>query len=283
MNAVECLDKLIKSYGELINSDINPDIIMNPLDYFDRITESWYTSVDVELQSSPKDFLDNAPLPESIEEIYAIIKNMATNLIVDIPDFLLSYLGKSEYTCLAIKDILSRDVAKTDLNVNLSDDVEILLQATLISSLYKELIPDLLSVYKKSNDANELLLENIADSLYKLNAFTECAEFINSEVITYKHLSLISILGQHPGDNDVVYQCMKNSFKRVNDHTLKMTIAYAIDDYGDSRAVPVLRRYAIQLLKQFNESKDNDIKLDLQVLLSIIHELGGNVEDIQIF
>lgn len=85
MNAVECLDKLIKSYGELINSDINPDIIMNPLDYFDRITESWYTSVDVELQSSPKDFLDNAPLPESIEEIYAIIKNMATNLIVDIP------------------------------------------------------------------------------------------------------------------------------------------------------------------------------------------------------
>lgn len=284
MKAAECVEKLVKSYHKHISSQpVNDLIHIEPEDFTEGVTDRWLRLNDEALEGTPRDFLDNLPLPESPEETYEIIKIIATNLIINIPDFLLSYLGKSEFTCSVIREILIKDVAVTDMNSNISDDVEILQQATLIAGLYEELIPDLIEVYKKSNGANELLLENVADSLGRLEGFDECADFLNTEKIGYKHLSLISVMGANGYRSDKVFQCLKNCFKSVEDDTIRMTIAYALDDYGDSRAVPVLRRYALKMREKLEGSRDNDIMNNLYILTHLIQSLGGNIEDIQIF
>lgn len=133
----------------------------------------------------------------------------------------------------------------------------------------------LLAFLAACKTSNELFLEQTAHTLAKRIAQTQDAviAYINGvEEIGIREEYLLSALsGIADADkNDAIYKCLKASFLRMSNH---MMGAVFLGDYGEPKAIPVLRRFAQQ-----NAGKIPDD--DYYAILAVIEKLGGIVDDL---
>ena len=294
------METFIKQYAKYL-SRLNPleseDVIdlseVEPEEYFNKATESWINSFDEVLDSTPKEYLESVEKPKNEEETYEIIRMISLNLTVMAPKLLVDYLCDIEYTLPILKKILNGDVITKAYETLFNEqkeyeDFEIYRQAVVVSSRYPELAKELLESFIKCHDANDNILEHITESLRELKAYDEVIEFLNGEKeIDDKHLHLLVMLAETESKEDKIYNCLKRCFKRIKEDSIKLTAVYIFVDYGDSRIVPLLRKYAKELVAKkqnsTNEDEGQEIKLILYTVLSVIESFGGNIEDIKIF
>jgi len=209
------------------------------------------------------------------------------------PKVFVDYLGEIEYTKPVVKRILRDDVITESYDVlyNVKEKYEafeIYRQAVVLSQAYDDLADDLLEGFKKCHPANDNILEYVVESLAKLNAYDKIIEFLNGvDVIESKHLSILDVLKNNK--SDATYNCMRKSFKKIKDDFNKNIVAYMFGEFGDSRAVPLLRKHAMELRgKMMNgidmdEETRKDLNWSFYMVCSTIEQLGGNIEDLKIF
>lgn len=122
----------------------------------------------------------------------------------------------------------------------------------------EELIADAVAVALE--DIGEKSLAPLIDSLEAMEEFGFGGEFLAG--------SLLSIGMRNKSDS--VYRALKNVFLRIED---KCFGAEMLADYGDSRAIPSLRGYAVKNLQTIESEVFYTIK-------HAVERLGGNMEDI---
>lgn len=133
----------------------------------------------------------------------------------------------------------------------------------------------LLAFLAECNTANELFLEQTSHTLAKRISQTQDAviAYISGvEEIGIREEYLLSALSSiaEEDKNDAIYKCLKASFLRMSNH---MMGAVFLGDYGEAKAIPVLRRFAQQ-----NAGKiPND---DYYAILAVIEKLGGIIDDL---
>lgn len=297
------METLVKQYAKYI-SDINPyhnSEILESFDgslddyteYFDEITEKWFNTFNEELGGIPKEYLYSIKKPENEEETYEVIKLVSLNLIILAPRFFVDYLSEIEYTKPCVKNILQDDVIAKPYNEVYNDKdeyeaFEIYRQAVVLSQAYEDLVDDLLEGIKKCHPANDNILEYIVESLVTMQAFDKVIGFLNDiDEIDMKYLNLLHAITKHKSDD--TYRCLRRCFKSINDDSVKHIVVYMLADYGDSRAVPLLRKYAIDLRDRIvnsTEMSEEERKEQNWYFFSVVNtieQMGGNVEDLKIF
>ena len=74
---------------------------------------------------------------------------------------------------------------------------------------------------------------------------------------------------------------MKQRFKKLSDDSeVKDVFAAVFGDYGDPNAITVLRKFAKNLIAQYNESKDRELFSRIMMVISVIEGLGGITDDL---
>ena len=138
-----------------------------------------------------------------------------------------------------------------------------------------ELAEKLLAFLVACDTSNELFLEQTSHTLAKRISQTEekvLAHLNGVEEIGLREeylLSAISSIGD-ADKTDAIYKCLRASFLRMSNH---MMGAVFLGDYGDARAIPLLRRFAQQHMGQM----PND---DYYAILAVIEKLGGIIDDL---
>lgn len=297
------METLVKQYAKYI-SDINPyhnsdmlekfdDGLDDYTGYIDNITEEWFNSFNEELGATPKEYLYSLKKPENEEETYEVIKLVSLNLIILAPKFFVDYLSEIEFTKPCVKKILQDDVIAKSYHEAYSekDDYEafeLYSQAVVLSQAYEDLADDLLEAIKKCHPANDNILEYIVESLVKMQTFDKVIGHLNDiDEIDMKYLNLLYVITKHKSDD--TYKCLRRCFKKINDDGVKHLAAYMFAEYGDSRAVPLLRKYAIDLRDRIvisTEMSEEERKEQNWYFFSVVNtieQMGGNVEDLKIF
>lgn len=139
-------------------------------------------------------------------------------------------------------------------------------------------IPDVVGDFVEILSAglsNELFMEKIRDALVNIGPVTVdkiictlemCEDIQDPQEYLLMALSDIGTDFQ----SERVYRCLKSVFLKMQN---KATGALCLGNYGDGRAIPVLRGYLEKNTGMLSKDAFSDIK-------SAIHMLGGNAEDI---
>ena len=138
-----------------------------------------------------------------------------------------------------------------------------------------ELADKLLAFLVACDTANELFLEQTSHTLAKRISQTEekVLAYINgAEGVGLREEYLLSAISSiaDKDKTDAIYKCLRASFLRMSNH---MMGAIFLGDYGDPRAIPLLRRFAQQHMGQM----PND---DYYAILAVIEKLGGIIDDL---
>jgi len=132
--------------------------------------------------------------------------------------------------------------------------IEIISRCTLENELYMEIAASALS--SRISEAYPRLIEYID----KLEAIGERHEFLLSAICDI----------EEEQKNDAIYKCLKNAFFKTQNHMLG---AVFLGDYGNPKAIPMLRKFA----------KDNLGKCSMDeyyTILAAIERLGGIIDDL---
>ena len=290
------IKKVIRAYAKFIaTSNETPVLDQEPDQYFKSLTEKWLNEEDDYLGRIPLDLLNELPVIEKEEDFVDIVNYIGNQLIVDCPDFLISYLIKSDVGQLAISNILKDDIIKENyeevyMDKEKRESFETYKQAVLIGANFPSLVDLLINGYEKTHFANEIIHENIAIALGDLKAYEDILTFIDSlPVFEYRHLSISLILLDYE-EKKRVYPSLRKAFRKAKENSVKNILAYIFSILGDARAVPMLRKYAIDQVNLAKEKIKNDpnqdpmrMRQDLAGILNAITKLGGNVDDIEKF
>ncbi len=247
----------------------------------------WFETYDENLKAIPKELYDTLTNPANEQEMHSIFKDCVGNTSFEIPEFIKEYLvNNKSFMINVLKNILNSDIVKEDFYYSndkyTNEDFDIYIEATKISSIFKELVPVLFDALSRCNNCNDVVYDNISYSLRHMDAINDIIAYINEEEeVSDKHLSLFDLLSELGIKNDDIYNCMKNAFKKTANHEVKKVLAFCFLNYGDSRIVPVLRKYAKEI--ESLAETDKAFKDNLYVLCSVIDDLGGNTKDIQKF
>ena len=135
----------------------------------------------------------------------------------------------------------------------------------------------LVELIKTLDEDKEALVEEITDALISIGE--PCTDKLIEELdrtdnIDYVHEYLLTALVKigRSNRNDRIYRCIKSTFLKMEDKVLG---AICVGDYGDGRAIPLLKGYA----------EKNIGRLDRQTYLEIkaaVKRLGGIVDDMNV-
>ena len=138
----------------------------------------------------------------------------------------------------------------------------------IVSKTFVELV-------KVCNPSNQMFLEYISEVLSK--RIEESQTFVieciasSDEIGENEEYLLDSLCGiDDEYKNDDIYRCLKNSFLNMPNHALG---AVFLGDYGDARAIPCMRKFAMKNLGVCTMD-------EYYTILATIEKLGGIIEDL---
>lgn len=232
---------------------------------------------------TPAEFINQIENLETLVELFVFI---SANTFDSTPSCLIhkiaSYGEQGAQKLLDMIDLQAveaYDVNTQELSKEESQAIEVSLSAVQAFATPgfggQAVTEKLLAFLASCNTANELFLEQTSHTLAKRIAQTQDAviAYISGvEEIGIREEYLLSALsGIADGDKtDAIYKCLRASFLRMSNH---MMGAVFLGDYGDPRAIPVLRRFAQQHMGQM----PND---DYYAILAVIEKLGGIIDDL---
>lgn len=256
-----------KTADELI--DINEDILQ---EYLDKEVRLW--------SGTPLQFLEGRTPAQYIDSIgdldtaLCVFKEGARLSDSDLPPVLM--LKLKEFGSRA-EDEMMVLAADAEL-INNDDDIYIALMAVRTLGRWKteRAVGPLLDIMDGLNETNEILVEEINSALINigLRAVDALMERIeSSEDLGYTDEYLLDALVKIGKKNrsDSVYRCIKEAFIKMED---KLLGALCLGDYGDGRAIPVLKGYAMR-------NRDSIDKQTYQQIRAAVKKLGGDISDMK--
>ena len=270
----EDFNKIIEqTFDELISS-ISEDNLFK-LDE-NMISESLKVK-EVSWQKEGKVYLDGL----TPEQFFSTIKDT---------DILLKMFELAAITCdRDIPDVLTQTLIDAGANVEerlldialdeqyRRDTENIVIAAAAIFVLGNthraEVVQSLLTVLLDCREDDALIMESITDALKQFDgeAIDTICNFIQiQDNLDYRIEYLVMILPELSKDrkSDEVYRLIKNSFSRMDN---KILGASALAEYGDGRAIPVLRGFLEKNAKNLDKETFFEIKKSIELL-------GGNIE-----
>lgn len=304
----EEVDYLVKDFNEFIETRFNECIFQEDFDEYDEENfdedeecNEFDDIDDIDEQSemfiaewenrkvsklgdiTPSEYINRL---STVEDAMKFFRYFSINSIDKNPPSIVKKIysfgtdGVELFAQLLGNSVIEKDISNFDV---LSD--EEICEINIINSILKgiELMgeesasiwSDVLEFMNKCHENNELFLESGQKALGKMgkDVLINVAKHIdNIDVITNREeymLLAISSIGYKDG-SDEIYSCLRDSFKRMDN---KVVGSIILSDYGDGRAVTVLRRYA----KDNSESLDDG---DYYSILASIENLGGQVDDL---
>ena len=88
-------------------------------------------------------------------------------------------------------------------------------------------------------------------------------------------IGLLNYICQSPVRQEAIYTILKSMFKQTKDAEEKHFLGILLGEYGDSRAIPVLRKYLEFLIQTEPAQREA-----LREIASAIYKLGGQYEDL---
>jgi len=291
---VEEAEILVADFNNFIESKLNSfltgelaseeELALPVAERVKNYMDQWSSRQISELKnSSPREYLDSF---NDLGELLQLFEHFSNNCIELLPDIFperLYAFGDEALKQLALR--LKADVVKKDMadfnNMSQEDNYQMNVILGVLNAIIHlgeraaSLCEDIIGLMANCHTNNELFLELASQALKNMGtgALMKVVDYINnSESITTREeymLMALSDTGYQKG-NDEIYMCLKNSFRRMEN---KLIGAVLLGDYGDGRAVPMLRKFAM----------DHKGFIDKNVyfgILGAIDKLGGEVQDL---
>ena len=140
---------------------------------------------------------------------------------------------------------------------------------------------DFKKVFENCDEDNEAIIEFAADAIFEAFGSKEVVAFLNNaQRIGFKELTLMQGLANDEERSDDIYRCLRKCVK-ISDGDEKIVSLSIFADYGDPRAVTMLRSIAKEMKENLSPGvSDQESFQRLYMIATMIKKLGGNTEDI---
>jgi len=225
---------------------------------------------------SPKEYFDSVSELEQLIELFKMAAVLCDN---DIPDPLLDRL----YTFN--DDAVNRLLDLASDNKYLYDDDEQIISLMAIRTIGKwkalSALESLIKLMFEVSEDNEIIIEEILNSMIQIGQssairiieiLNESSNIGNLEEYLLDTLVKIGVNVKDRSLYDSIYRTIKSTFLKMEN---KIFGAICLGNFGDGRAIPVLRGYI----------EKNRNTIDFETFLEIkssIYRLGGNIDDIDV-
>jgi len=225
---------------------------------------------------SPREYFDSVTELEQLIELFKMAAVLCDN---DIPDPLLDKLHT--YNDDAVNSLLN--LASDDKYLYDDDEQIISLMAIRTIGKWKALsaLEALIKLMFEVSEDNEIIIEEILNSLIEIgqSAVSRIMEILNEssnignlEEYLLDTLVKIGVKVKERSLYDLIYRTIKNTFIKMEN---KLFGAICLGNFGDGRAIPVLRGY----IEKNRNTIDYETFLEIK---SSIYRLGGNIDDIDV-
>ncbi len=267
----EGFNKYLEEKATAVNSEIKIDEEALIAD----IEAKWLATVLSELDGiTPVEFINSL---SSQDELFEFFFSIASTSDVGVPDILIerfkAYGGKAASDRLFdhVESLLSSETKEQD------DIYSVISQAVyavgcLKEEEYKQKLIDLL--IKTSQD--EMISEAICTAIVAygvsiLNDIINAFSKVDNQTAKEHFLACVAeICSENTYKSDEVFYFMKNAFRTISNLNLIVEI---LGDYGDGRAIPLLRGYVLKNIDKIDTATFNHMR-------AIIKKLGGDIEDL---
>lgn len=233
------------------------------------ISEKWLKKKIPEAENiTPLEYIDSLT---SLNALIALFKCIAAKSDVGVPGILIDRLKGYGKTAA---DMLFSFVQSS---LDSRDEDNILAVAEAVYAIgrfkYEEYKTKLIGLLIE-NCRNELIAEAICSAIIQydkeiLEDLMKTFHASNSDQVQeFLLICIAEITKEYKSDE--VFQFLKNAFRVVSN--LKMAVEI-LGDYGDSRAIPMLRGYVLKNIKDLDKSTFNNIR-------AVIKKLGGEINDL---
>ena len=234
-----------------------------------EVEEKWINEAIAEIGNmTPKEYIDSFVNLKDLMDFFIIVASVSD---VGIPDIVINRF--KEYG-LPAADMLFEFVIN---NIELQTDLNRLALSHAVFAIgilkyneYKEKLIELLMKYSNEEMLSEAICAAITeygDEILKdlLESFNKAE---NESVKEYLLICIAEISKDHPSDE--VFFLLKSAFRILKN--IKVS-AEVLGDYGDGRAIPMLRGYVIKNTNEIDRDTFN-------LLRAVIKKLGGEINDL---
>ncbi len=239
------------------------------------IERKWLITGLLELDGmTPVEFINSL---SSLDELFEFFLSIASASDVGVPDILIEkfkyYGGKAASDKLfnyVDNSLSSKDKNPDDIYPAVSQSVYAI--GCLQEEEYKQKLINLLI----ENKQEEMISEAICAAIvaYGVSILDDVINAFGTtqDQTTKEHFlgCVAEICNENMYKSDEVFYFMKNAFRTVSNLNLIVEI---LGDYGDGRAIPLLRGYVLKNIDKIDSATFNQMR-------AIIKKLGGDIEDL---
>ncbi|HEY5583511.1 MAG TPA: hypothetical protein VIK78_03360 [Ruminiclostridium sp.] len=234
-----------------------------------EIEEEWLNKEIAEIGNiTPKEYIRSFVSLEALVEFFISIASVSD---VGAPDILIDRLkeyGKPAADMLF--NLIKESLGSQDQSMSLAipqavyaigciriDEYKIKLISLLIDSCKDEMISEAICAAIALYD--DTILEDL------INTFNA-----TDQALVQEHLltCVVEISKEHRSDE--IFYFLKNAFRVVSNLKLSVEV---LGDYGDGRAIPLLRGYVLKNIKEMDKATFNHMR-------AVIKKLGGEIDDL---
>lgn len=255
----------------------------------------WLSSRCAVLEETPEELLAREYPAGSLaaEEILECYRYGALQMIYHMPLFLEEWLvglgeeGQTYLLSLLDSSVVRKNVSDGRLSETEREEMELFYSAVRTARLFpQQTVKDkLLETYGRCVAANQMFLERISDTFVCYQDEALVIGYLDgAEAITEKEVNLTQALVSMGKREDSIYQCLRRTFKRAGEE--KRYLAMMLSDYGDSRAIPLLRKYAQERISCYQSDpagspeEKKEQEGEIFMTLNMIEQLGGLTDDL---
>lgn len=257
--------------------------------------ESWLSTACEELGETPAELLAREFPAGSLseEEVLEYYRYGALQMIYHMPMVVEQWLvdlgaaGEAFLISLLESDVVCRNVYDGFQDETDRDATELYYSAVRTARLYPQgaVKQALMKSYTRCVPSNQMFLEAITDTLIcyqEEELVIACLD--EADPITEKEVNLAQALVSMGRQEDSIYQCLRRTFKRAGEE--KRYLAMMLADYGDNRAVPLLRKYAKDRITAYQNApaespeEKKEQQGEIFMILNMIESLGGQTDDL---
>lgn len=257
---------------ELLN--IEDEIVR---EHLERDLERWANTPNSSIGGiSPKEYFDSITDLDRLEELFKMAAKLCDD---DIPKSLMDKLFSFG------DDAVNRLLNLAADDKLLYDDDEQIISVMAIKTIGKwkavNALEPLIKLVFEIREDNEIIIEEILGTMIQMgqSAASRIMEILNEsnsignlEEYLLDTLVKIGVTVKERNFYDMIYRTIKGTFNKMEN---KLFGAICLGNFGDGRAIPVLRGYVEKNINSIDYETFLEIK-------SSIHRLGGNIDDIDI-
>lgn len=280
---------LIASYNKFIED----------ISYEKDIANDDYSNEEKEWMNQPSE-LTEGKAPAEItaeieneckeEEIGELYRYAADNSFWSIPAFIMDILKKSgdvavNFLMKILEDgekYIEEDALQDVGNEDISDFECFVATLRLAPEMHSDVLDGkIISMYGDSADTEEIM-DAFETAFIKMDTEKVTAILDSLEYCSEKDSTVAQALVSSGKKSDEIFNCLKKAFKKADDKEL---FGMILADYGDGRAVTVLRKEMIRLAEIYTslppEREERETVFKAMMLYnSFIINLGGTTDDI---